>query len=112
MKMDLSLSAIRTNSTNEAACILSIRLPRWIFTVASLAPISEAICLLSNPETTKPITPRSRAVNLDSAHAIREPQPHALGPHGRAEEPAESHPADPGPEKASSESPQPRTSAP
>ena len=58
-----SLSAIRTNSATDPACIFCITWPRWIFTVASLAPISEAICLLSIPETTRVITSRSRTVN-------------------------------------------------
>src|SRR6059058_3424071 len=35
----------------------------WTFTVASLAPISAAICLLSRPETTRGITSRSRGVS-------------------------------------------------
>jgi hypothetical protein len=38
-------------------------LPRWIFTVASLTAISEAICLLSIPETTKVMTSCSRTVS-------------------------------------------------
>src|SRR6201987_494017 len=58
-----SLSAVRTKSTTDPACILRMTLPRWIFTVASLAPISEAICLLSIPETTRAIICCSRAVN-------------------------------------------------
>src|ERR1700678_696130 len=60
---NLSLSVMRTNSISDSACIFRITLPRWIFTVASLAPISEAICLLSIPDTTRPMTSRSRAVN-------------------------------------------------
>src|SRR5580700_11080369 len=59
----LSLSAMRSKSTTDPACIFCITWPRWIFTVASLAPIADAICLLSIPETTRVITSRSRAVN-------------------------------------------------
>src|SRR5438477_5448137 len=57
-----SFAAIFTNCANESACIFRITWPRWIFTVISLVPRSEAICLLSLPETTSPITSRSRAV--------------------------------------------------
>src|SRR5712671_1553855 len=58
-----SFAAILTNSASDSACIFRITCPRWIFTVISLVPSSKAICLLSMPETTRPITSRSRAVS-------------------------------------------------
>ena len=58
-----SFAAILTNSASDSACILRITCPRCIFTVISLVPRSKAICLLSMPETTMPITSRSRAVS-------------------------------------------------
>jgi hypothetical protein len=44
----LSLSAMWTNSAKELASIFCMTWPLWIFTVASLAPISEAICLIEH----------------------------------------------------------------
>ena len=58
-----SFAAILTNSARDSACIFRITCPRWIFTVISLVPSSEAICLLSMPETTSAMTSRSRAVS-------------------------------------------------
>src|ERR1700674_285654 len=58
-----SLAAILTNSASDSACILRITCPRWIFTVISLVPRSNAICLLSMPETTRPMSSRSRGVS-------------------------------------------------
>ena len=55
-----SFAAILTNSASDSACIFRITCPRWIFTVISLVPSSEAICLLSMPETTRLMTSRSR----------------------------------------------------
>ena len=58
-----SFAAILTKSASDSACIFRITCPRWIFTVISLVPSSNAICLLSMPETTKAITSRSRVVS-------------------------------------------------
>src|SRR6202030_1078616 len=55
-----SFAAILTNSANDSACIFRITWPRWTFTVISLVPSSEAICLFSIPNTTKLMTSRSR----------------------------------------------------
>src|ERR1700732_240251 len=62
--MDLSLSAIRTSSGKDLACIFFIAWLRCILTVAFFAPSSAAICLLSIPETTRLITSRSRTLNV------------------------------------------------
>src|ERR1700724_3631576 len=58
-----SFAAILTKSASDSACILRITCPRWIFTVISLVPSSNAICLLSMPETTRAMTSRSRGVS-------------------------------------------------
>jgi hypothetical protein len=58
-----NLSVIRTRSASEFACILRMTLPRWIFTVTSLVPSSDATCLFSMPDATKYITSRSLAVS-------------------------------------------------
>src|ERR1700739_571106 len=50
----LGLSAIRTNSISAPACIFRITLPRWIFIVASLAPISEAVFFFRLANHTSP----------------------------------------------------------
>src|SRR5579864_7932471 len=47
-----NFSAILTSSANDSAPIFRISRLRWTLTVASLVPISAAICLLSEPETT------------------------------------------------------------
>src|SRR6267154_2517372 len=60
-----SLSAILTSSANDLALSFRIIWPRWTFTVASLSPISAAICLLSLPAATSLITSRSRVVRLN-----------------------------------------------
>src|SRR5580700_6000595 len=60
---DLSLSAIRTSSGKDLACIFFITWPRYILTVASLAPSSAATCLFSIPETTRFMTSRSRTLS-------------------------------------------------
>src|SRR6267154_2288662 len=59
-----SLSAILTSSANDWALSFRITWPRWSFTVASLSPISVAICLLSLPAATSLITSRSRGVSV------------------------------------------------
>ena len=56
--MDFSLSAILTSSGKDLASIFFITWLRCILTVASLAPSSAAICLLSIAETTRFITSR------------------------------------------------------
>src|SRR4029077_10790860 len=55
-------AAILTRSAKETACIFRMMWPRWNLTVCSVLPSSPAICLFSNPETTRPITSRSRGV--------------------------------------------------
>src|SRR5580692_12850728 len=60
---DLSLSAILTSAGKDLACIFFMTWPRYILTVASLAPSSAATCLLSIPETTRFITSRSRMLS-------------------------------------------------
>src|ERR1700720_1557817 len=54
---------ILTKSAREFAPILRISWLPWTFTVASLAPMASAICLLGRPETTNGRTSRSRGVN-------------------------------------------------
>ena len=58
-----SAPAILTKSASESACILCITWPRCTLTVTSLVPSSPATCLLSSPETTHPMTSRSRGVS-------------------------------------------------
>ncbi len=48
----LSLPAIRPNSVSDRTFIFRIALLRWTFTVASVMPISPAICLLRRPRAT------------------------------------------------------------
>lgn len=60
----LSVDAILTSSASESAFIFVITCPRWSFTMISLVPGSKATCLLSLPETTRPITWRSRGRRL------------------------------------------------
>ena len=55
-----SRAAIVTRSGSESAFILRIIWPRCAFTVISLIPSSPPTCLFSKPETTSPMTWRSR----------------------------------------------------
>src|SRR5262245_5082815 len=57
-----SLSAIRTRSTKDLACIFRMIWLRWTFTVASLNFSWSAICLFGRPVMTSSRTSRSRAV--------------------------------------------------
>ena len=52
--------AIFMSSRNELACIFSIMLPRCTFTVISEMPSSAPTCLFKRPDTTSPMTSRSR----------------------------------------------------
>jgi hypothetical protein len=59
----LSWSAILTNSAKDCTCILCMTRNRWTLTVYSITPSAAAICLLSCPATTRPITSHSRGVS-------------------------------------------------
>ncbi len=59
-----SFSAILTRSGSDFASILRINWLRWTFTVASLAFISAAICLLRRPEMSSGSTSLSRGVSV------------------------------------------------
>jgi hypothetical protein len=58
-----SFAAIVTRSGRDFAIILRITRPRWAFTVISLIPSLNAICLFNRPETTNAMISRSRGVS-------------------------------------------------
>src|SRR5262245_31255660 len=58
-----SLTAIFTRSASESAFIFCMTLPRWAFTVISVMPSFNPICLFSIPATTQRRISCSRGVS-------------------------------------------------
>jgi len=91
-------AAILTKSASDSACIFRITCPRWIFTVISLVPSSNAICLLSIARNYQShdvaLAGGERFVVLSQTRQVRSA---VDAPPDRDPKPDESHPANPGP---------------
>src|SRR5258705_3147127 len=59
-----------TSSANDLACIFSITLWRWAFTIRVVQPIARAICLLESPRTTSSKTSREDKGDWPAARLI------------------------------------------
>jgi hypothetical protein len=64
------ISAILTRSATDFAPIFLMACPRCIFTVGSASPVFAATCLFINPDVTRAITSRSRALSVSNRARI------------------------------------------